>query len=220
MGPAWREHLRYDTTMASRTGVGAGCVARGARVSVGRPCSRKAKTWRAKRWGQFWFGYAKAYRPFGGPLVEEINPYAAPSTRNERADRAVVAPSTLALAVRRGAWLGWKWGNYVAAAYAVLAIIAVMAGMGWRLAAGKRLRFPAVEEASFMLLIPVACYLEICIYGVIVGAVIAARNYRRSRRVAPRYGRRGDMAESHLARPTWGDLPGSPTLAALEPASR
>lgn len=112
-----------------------------------------------------------------------MNPYAAPSTRNEGADRAVVAPSSLMLAVRRGAWLGWKWGNYVAAAYLALAAVGVMAANGSRLAAGERLRFPRDEEALFMWLIPIACYLEVCIYGMAIGAVIAARNYLRSRRV-------------------------------------
>lgn len=114
--------------------------------------------------------------------MDQVNPYSAPSTSATPAACAAEPPTSLAMALRRGAWLGWKWGSYVAAAHAVIFILFGAGLAMWMQAAGKRILLPTIEQIGFVLLIAMVGYVDFCVYGIAIGAYVAARKYYRSRR--------------------------------------
>lgn len=113
--------------------------------------------------------------------MDQVNPYSAPTGTATPIVCAGDPPTSMAMALRRGAWLGWKWGNYVAAGHVVF-IMLYGAGLAvWMHAAGKRIHLPTIEQTGFAILIAMAGYVGFCVYGIVIGVYVAARKYYRSR---------------------------------------
>lgn len=113
--------------------------------------------------------------------MDRLNPYSAPNAPTTPAACAAQPPTSLAMALRCGARLGWKWGNYVAAAHVVFFILFGAGLVMWMHAAGNRIHAPTIEQIGFAILIAMVGYVELCVWGTVLAAYFAARNYRQAR---------------------------------------
>ena len=113
--------------------------------------------------------------------MDQVNPYSAPSAFATPAVCAADPPTSMPIALRHGAWLGWKWGNYIAAGHVVFFMLYGAGLAVWMHAAGKRIRLPTIDQIGFVILIAMAGYVDFCVYGIVIGAYVAARKYYRSR---------------------------------------